>query len=73
MQQLISAEARPGVGGLLAGDTWSVEERSTDDLARQYHRDLANPFAGEIETQIGAEKAEPPWLDTVFVTARRRG
>lgn len=46
---------------------WSAQRQSVSSLAARYGRDLSDPFA-----EAGAEKgAEPPWLDTAFVTAER--
>jgi hypothetical protein len=38
-------------------------------VADRYERDLADPFAGD---GARAAAAEPPWLDTVFLSATRR-
>jgi methyltransferase (TIGR00027 family) len=72
MQQLVNTETRNDIARWLTEHAWSVDERPTEDLARRYRRDLGNPFLGRFETEVVAGKgAEPPWLDTVFLTARR--
>ena len=62
MDQMIQAGGE-SPADRLARSGWEVEERSTSELAQHYGRDLTNPF--------GADSGGPPWLDTVFVTAKR--
>ena len=64
MDQLLAAGPAEDLRALLQEDGWHVEERTTDALASHHGRDLTNPFDG-------GSSSEPPWLDTVFVTARR--
>lgn len=67
MGKLVSTEGRTDALTWLADQGWDAQQQSVVALAEQYGRDLAAPFAEE-----GDEGgAEPPWLDTAFVTARR--
>lgn len=65
MGALIEGGGSDSLPALLGSLGWSVAEQSATDLAARYGRDLANPF--------GADAAEPPWLETVFTSARRGG
>lgn len=67
MSGLLAAGEAP-LGEVLSGHGWSVAEEPVDALAARYGRDLRNPLAGPE-----AEAAEPPWLETRFLTARREG
>jgi methyltransferase (TIGR00027 family) len=73
MQQLINTETGTDIPGWLTEHGWTVDERPTEALADRYARDLGNPFLGQFETEIATGKGstEPPWLNTVFLTALR--
>jgi hypothetical protein len=67
MQSLIAAgEAHLHRGLTTRG--WLVEERSVAPVAACYGRDLTDPFSS---TAASEPEAQPPWLDTIFITARR--
>jgi hypothetical protein len=72
MQQLINTEPGIDITGWLSNNGWSVAEQTAEALADRYQRDLRNPFAERDETELATGQAvEPPWLNTVFLTARR--
>jgi methyltransferase (TIGR00027 family) len=70
MDRLMTAEARADIGDWLGSRSWTVEEVATDAVAARYGRDLGDPFRDRAEPAGSAQDAEPPWLDTVFLTAR---
>jgi methyltransferase (TIGR00027 family) len=51
-------------GAFLVGRGWSVGEEDVSDVAARYGRDLSDPF--HADTAAG-----PPWMHTLFLTARR--
>ena len=67
MQTLIPDTNSTDLVDTLIQHGWAVTLESTAALAERYGRDLSDPFT----TPTAAIAAEPPWLETVFVTARR--
>lgn len=65
MQTLMAAGETADLSKPLTKQGWKAVQRSTLTLARRYSRDLSDPFT-EDET---ARPVEPPWLDTIFVSA----
>lgn len=47
---------------------WRAYEETTATLAARYGRDLSDPFPSASSGSSGA--SEPPWLDTIFLSAR---
>ncbi len=46
---------------------WDTDEQPVTAIAALHNRDLSDPFA----PQNAEASAEPPWLETTFITARR--
>jgi methyltransferase (TIGR00027 family) len=67
MRGLLAPGGGDDLVGALRAQGWEAGEQSTSTLADRYGRDLSDPFP---DTAGGTEAAEPPWLDTVFLTAR---
>jgi methyltransferase (TIGR00027 family) len=67
MDRLMAGGPEQDIAGALRERGWAVEEEPVAAVAERYGRDLADPFAGPA----AAPAAEPPWLDTVFLAARR--
>jgi O-methyltransferase involved in polyketide biosynthesis len=63
MTSLLAAGKGHDLGAFLRARTWEVNQELTATLADRYGRDLSDPFAA-------APAPEPPWLATVFLTAR---
>jgi methyltransferase (TIGR00027 family) len=66
MRSMINTQVRPALPSLLRQLNWNVEDRTTRDLAQRYGRDLADPF-----TDTEDKPAEPPWLNTNYLHAKR--
>lgn len=66
MNTMVNTEQRSDPRQWFADHGWAAEQLGVAVLAERYARDLGDPFAGGA-----AGGAEPPWLDTAFVTARR--
>jgi methyltransferase (TIGR00027 family) len=67
IERLLAGGDADDLGGLLSAGGWEVEEQPTASIAERYLRDLSDPFATPDD---GSRASEPPWLDTVFLTAR---
>lgn len=67
MQSMINTEPRPDLPTLLRQLDWSVEDRTTRELADQYGRNLGDPFSSPP-----TKSTEPPWLNTNYLRATRR-
>lgn len=67
MRRLLAAGDLAATRPFLERHGWRVTERPTSKLAGRYGRDLTDPFSPSART---AKPSEPPWLDTVFTTAR---
>lgn len=65
MESLMSKGEGGDVATGLRAKGWQVDEEPAAALGARHGRDLSDPFATE-----GSETSEPPWLDTVFLTAR---
>jgi methyltransferase (TIGR00027 family) len=66
MDTMVNTEERSDARQWFADHGWAAEQEAVAVLAQRYARDLADPFAAP---ETGG--AEPPWLDTAFVIARR--
>ena len=66
MDRLLAGGDAADLTGFLAGAGWALKEEAVEALAGRYGRDLADPFA---EADHAAPAAEPPWLDTMFLSA----
>jgi methyltransferase (TIGR00027 family) len=64
MAALLAAGESPDLAHTLRTDGWLVDEQTAAAVAARYGRDLADPLGRD------AERGEPPWLETVFLTAR---
>jgi methyltransferase (TIGR00027 family) len=64
MDRLLAGGDAEDLAGFLAGSGWAVEVEPVKALASRYGRDLSDPFGGDDDIT-----AEPPWLETVFVSA----
>jgi methyltransferase (TIGR00027 family) len=67
MQSLLARGEGSDLGALLRTKGWEADEEPTTALADRYGRDLSDPFATAAEN---SPAPEPPWLDTVFLSAR---
>lgn len=67
MTTLIAAGDAGDLARVVRDLGWEALEESAADLAGRYGRDLSDPFGA------GGGAAEPPWLDTVFLSARLPG
>lgn len=65
MEGLLAQGDGADASAVLTAQGWEVHEEPTARLAERHGRDLSDPFSGG-----GSESSEPPWLDTVFLTAR---
>jgi methyltransferase (TIGR00027 family) len=66
MQTLLAGGEGEDLAALLRAEGWEVDEAPTALLAARYGRDLRDPFASDTED---SPAPEPPWLDTVFLSA----
>lgn len=66
MESLLARGEAQDLRGFLVALSWKVAEESVSTLAERYGRDLSDPFPSGSESQT---EAEPPWLDTMFLTA----
>lgn len=64
MDRLLAGADSASVPGRLRELGWDVQEDTVAAVAERYGRDLRDPFSG-------SGTSEPPWLQTVFVTAHR--
>lgn len=60
---LVSTDGIAGLAGALDDRGWVLETMGVEALADRHSRDLSDPFS--------EAPAAPPWLDTLFVSARR--
>ncbi len=67
MQSLLVGGEGDDLAALLRAKGWEVKEEPTTKLADRYGRDLTDPFTDALTT---SEASEPPWLDTIFLSAR---
>lgn len=67
MDEMVSTDRRTDAMAWFAGHAWKAQQDSVTALAVRYGRDLGAPFGAGAGDEDGAE---PPWLDTVFITAR---
>jgi methyltransferase (TIGR00027 family) len=67
MSELIAGGEADDLGAVLRGAGWVVLEATAVEVAARYGRDLSDPFAPDE----GPAGAEPPWLDTIFVSGSR--
>lgn len=63
MDALIAPSGAADPGRVLAARGWEVDVEPVSAAAARYGRDLGDPFRGAA--------GEPPWLETVFLRARR--
>lgn len=63
MSALIAGGESTDLAAALDARGWETTELGTAELAERYGRDLSDPFGAA---------AEPPWLETLFLTAVRR-
>lgn len=68
MSELIAGGEADDLATTLREAGWATRESTTGELAARYGRDLSDPFAPDG----GGGSAEPPWLDTVFLSAFRQ-
>ena len=64
MDRLLAGGDAADLEGFLARSGWAVDVEPVKALASRYGRDLTDPFGGDDEIT-----AEPPWLETVFISA----
>ncbi len=67
MQSLITEGEGEDLAALLRAHGWRADEWPSAALADQYGRDLTDPFA---DGSRRSPAAEPPWLNTMFLSAR---
>lgn len=68
MESLFEGGDSSDLAAVLEAEGWKTLEESTTTVARRYGRDLGNPFSA---TGVASPAGEPPWLDTLFLTATR--
>ncbi len=68
MDHLLSSGEADDPRAFLEASGWQTDERSADQIAAQYKRDLRDPFS----TSQAEAAVEPPWFTTTFLTARLR-
>jgi methyltransferase (TIGR00027 family) len=66
MECLLASGEAGDLAGFLREREWLVVEAPTTELAERYGRDLSDPFGSAGDSG----PAEPPWLDTMFLSAR---
>jgi len=66
MESLMASGEGEDLGAFLRTRGWEVEEEPTTTLADRYGRDLSDPFAAAA----AGSASEPPWLETMFLSAR---
>ncbi len=67
MESLLAGGNGEDPAASLRARGWRAYEETTATLAARYGRDLSDPFAA---SPGGGPASEPPWLDTIFLTAR---
>ncbi|MGI8622890.1 MAG: SAM-dependent methyltransferase [Solirubrobacteraceae bacterium] len=67
MQSLLASGEGEDLAALLRSSGWRTDETPGTALADRYGRDLSDPFA---DTPDRSPATEPPWLNTMFLSAR---
>lgn len=68
MERLLVTGTNEDLAGSLNAKGWAVHEEPTAIVADRYRRDLSNPFPPR---PAGSQPSEPPWLDTIFLSAHQ--
>ncbi len=68
MERLLVTGTNEDLAGFLNAKGWDVHEEPTAIVADRYRRDLSNPFPPR---PAGSQPSEPPWLDTIFLSAHQ--
>lgn len=68
MRTLLADASSDDVAAILRAQGWEADEEPAAAVADRYGRDLSDPFPARPG---GAQGSEPPWLDTIFLSARQ--
>ncbi len=68
MAKLLVTGTNEDLAGFLNAKGWDLREEPTATIADRYKRDLSNPSPPR---PAGSQPSEPPWLDTIFLSAHQ--